>query len=34
LTLFIIPVIYSYLSEKTKSVSNITVEIESEVLAN
>jgi multidrug efflux pump len=34
LTLFIIPVIYSYFSEKTKSVSNITLEIESEVLAN
>ena len=34
LTLFVIPVIYTYLSEKTKSVSNVTVETESKVLVN
>lgn len=34
LTLFVIPVIYTYLSEKTKSVSNVTVDAESEVLVN
>src|SRR3990170_3835203 len=34
LTLFVIPVIYTYLSEKTKSVSNVTVETESEILVN
>ncbi len=33
LTLFVIPVIYSYLSEKTKSVSNVVVgEVEKELL--
>ena len=32
LTLFVIPVIYTLLSEKTKSVSNVTVEQESEIL--
>lgn len=32
LTLFIIPVIYTYLSEKTKTVSNVTVERETGVL--
>ena len=32
LTLFVIPVIYTYLSEKTKSVSNVIVESEAEVL--
>ncbi|MEJ5351611.1 MAG: efflux RND transporter permease subunit [Melioribacteraceae bacterium] len=33
LTLFVIPVIYSYLSEKTKSVSNVVVgEVEKEIL--
>jgi len=33
LTLFVIPVIYSYLSEKTKSVSNVAVgEVEKELL--
>ena len=34
LTLFVIPVIYTYLSEKTKSVSNVTVDAASEVLVN
>ena len=34
LTLFVIPVIYTLLSEKTKSVSNVTVEQESEILIN
>lgn len=34
LTLFVIPAIYTYLSEKTKSVSNITEEAASEVLVN
>jgi len=34
LTLFVIPVIYTLLSEKTKSVSNVTVDAESEVLVN
>ena len=34
LTLFVIPVIYTYLSEKTKSVSNVTVDAVSEVLVN
>jgi multidrug efflux pump len=32
LTLFVIPVIYTFLSEKTKTVSNITVEAKSEVV--
>ncbi len=32
LTLFVIPAIYSYLSEKTKTVSNVTVEQEAEFL--
>lgn len=32
LTLFVIPAIYSYLSEKTKTVSNVTIEQEAEVL--
>jgi multidrug efflux pump len=30
LTLFVIPVIYTYLSEKTKTVSNVTLEEEAE----
>jgi multidrug efflux pump len=34
LTLFVIPVIYTYLSEKTKLVSNVTAEAETEVLVN
>lgn len=34
LTLFMIPVIYTYFSEKTKSVSNITFEKEAEVVAD
>lgn len=32
LTLFVIPAIYSYLSEKTKTVSNVTVDEQTEVL--
>ncbi len=34
LTLFVIPVIYTYFSERTKSVSNVTIDTESEILVN
>ena len=34
LTLFVIPVIYTYLSEKTKTVSNVTTDAQSEVVIN
>jgi len=34
LTLFVIPVIYTYLSEKTKAVSNVTVDANSKVLTS
>ena len=34
LTLFVIPVIYTYLSEKTKTVSNVTMDAQSEVVIN